>query len=71
MCLLSYKFNHMKIGKILEIDGKKLYEEVCKEKIEFYKWHSWIDKKISGMYLKQVYKNQQRRNSVFNDKTPS
>ena len=57
MCLLSYKCNHKHISQILTLDGRELYEEVCKENLEFFKWHQWIDKKIGSLYLKRVYSN--------------
>ncbi|OMJ96099.1 hypothetical protein SteCoe_272 [Stentor coeruleus] len=50
------KMNSPYMDSICSISTQKLYEKVLKEDVPFHKWYEWIEKQLSSIYIRKLYK---------------
>ncbi|OMJ82771.1 hypothetical protein SteCoe_16417 [Stentor coeruleus] len=50
------KMNSPYMDSICSVSPQKLYEKALKEDVPFHKWYEWIEKQLSSIYIRKLYK---------------
>jgi hypothetical protein len=68
MTMLAFKIRNQEMDKVIQIDAKKMYKDLIKQRKQFFEWPRCIEEEANKLYLNYKYKKMNRVHKMIGNK---